>query len=104
MFFDEIRASFCRVETCVSFFDEFCTCFLKFSFVGFKKFRFLVIIHKNMRDMGMNPSVKMERIELSIQLWSLFEASTRSDQGILICTFPRVVLVDLERTEGYNAV
>ena len=60
---------------------------MKFSFVGFKKFRFLAIIHKNMRDMGMNPSVKMERIELSIRLWGLFGASTRSDQGILIMTY-----------------
>ena len=48
-----------RDEICVSFFDEFFTYFLiTFSFVGFKKFRFLAIIHKNMRDMGMNPSVK----------------------------------------------
>ena len=37
-----------------------------------------------MRDMRMNPSVKMERIELSIQFWGLYGASTRSDQGILI--------------------
>ena len=85
VFFDEIRASFCRDEICVSFFVEFFTCFLmKFSFVGFKKFRFLAITLKNMWDMGMNPSVKMERIELSIQLWGLYGASTRSDQGILI--------------------
>ena len=61
---------------------------MKFSFVGFKKFRFLAIIHKNLRDMGMNPSVKMERIELSIQLWGLYGAPTRSDQGILMnCLF-----------------
>ena len=51
VFFGEIRASFCCDEICVSFFDEFFTCFLmKFSFVGFKKFRFLAIILKNMRD------------------------------------------------------
>ena len=85
VFFVEIRASFLRDEICVSFFVEFFTSFLmKFSFVGFKKLRFLAIILKNMRDMRMNPSVKLERIELSIQLWGLYGASTRSDPGILI--------------------
>ena len=38
-------------------------------------FQFLAILFK--RDMWMNPSVEMERIELSIQLWGLFVASTR---------------------------
>ena len=38
--FGEIRASCFPDEICVSFFDEFLTCFsMKFSFVGFKKFR-----------------------------------------------------------------
>ena len=67
------------------FFDEFFTFFsTKFSFVGFMKFQFFAIIYKNVRDMGMNPSVKMKRIELSKQLWGPWGASTRSDQGILI--------------------
>ena len=81
----KIEPVFLRDEICVSFFIDFFNCFLmKFSFVGFMTFRFLAIILKNMRDMGMNPSVKMERIKLSIQFWGLFRASTRSDQGILI--------------------